>query len=178
MVGEIRDQETCRIALQAALTGHLVFSTVHTNDAPSAFTRLLDLGVPEYLLNAALLSVMAQRLVRRLCPSCSVESDASEDLIEKYQLAKLMTRFNIEQPNLCKPVGCEACNHTGYRGRLAVIEYLQVEDRLKAIPKDDQFLRQARQLNHERGFRTLMEDGMLRALGGETTPAEVARVCG
>jgi len=178
MVGEIRDQETCRIALQAALTGHLVFSTVHTNDAPSAFTRLLDLGVPEYLLNAALLSVMAQRLVRRLCPSCSVLSENPGELINKYQLAGLMEQSDIDQPQLRQAVGCEDCNHTGYRGRIAVIEYLQVEDRLKALPKDDQFLSRARDLNRERGFRTLMEDGMLRALRGDTTPKEVARVCG
>jgi general secretion pathway protein E len=178
MVGEIRDQETCRIALQAALTGHLVFSTVHTNDAASAFTRLLDLGVPEYLLNAALLSVMAQRLVRRLCPDCSVQSDAQKEVIDKYQLSELMTRFNVDKPQLRKVVGCESCNHTGYRGRIAIIEYLQVEDRLKAISKDDQFLSNARQLNIERGFRSLIEDGMLRALQGETTPEEVARVCG
>ena len=178
MVGEIRDQETCRIALQAALTGHLVFSTVHTNDAASAFTRLLDLGVPEYLLNAALLSVMAQRLVRRLCPDCSVPSDSQKEVIDEYQLSQLMTRFHVDQPQLRKAVGCESCNHTGYRGRIAIIEYLQVEDRLKAIPKDDQFLSNARQLNTERGFRSLIEDGMLRALQGETTPEEVARVCG
>ena len=178
MVGEIRDQETCRIALQAALTGHLVFSTVHTNDAASAFTRLLDLGVPEYLLNAALLSVMAQRLVRRLCPDCSVPNDSQKEVIDEYQLSELMTRFHVDKPQLRKAVGCESCNHTGYRGRIAIIEYLQVEDRLKAIPKDDQFLSNARQLNTERGFRSLIEDGMLRALQGETTPEEVARVCG
>jgi general secretion pathway protein E len=178
MVGEIRDQETCRIALQAALTGHLVFSTVHTNDAASAFTRLLDLGVPEYLLNAALLSVMAQRLVRRLCQDCSVPSDSQREIVDEYQLSGLISRFNVDQPQLRKAVGCESCNHTGYRGRIAIIEYLQVEDRLKVIPKDDQFLSSARQLNAERGFRSLIEDGMLRALQGETTPEEVARVCG
>jgi general secretion pathway protein E len=178
MVGEIRDQETCRIALQAALTGHLVFSTVHTNDAASAFTRLLDLGVPEYLLNAALLSVMAQRLVRRLCPDCSVPSQSPEYIIEEYQLSAIITSFVVEQPQLRTPVGCQSCNGTGYKGRIAVIEYLQVDDRLKSIPKDEQFLSQARQLNAERGFRSLVEDGMLRALRGETTPEEVARVCG
>jgi len=178
MVGEIRDQETCRIALQAALTGHLVFSTVHTNDAASAFTRLLDLGVPEYLLNAALLSVMAQRLVRRLCDACAVSSKGQEDLIEEHQLGDLMRRFGIKEPAFREPVGCDACNHTGYRGRIAIIEYLQVEDSLKALPKDDQFLQKARQLNSDRGFRSLAEDGMLRAIRGETTPDEVARVCG
>lgn len=178
MVGEIRDEETCKIALQAALTGHLVFSTVHTNDAASAFTRLLDLGVPEYLLNAALLSVMAQRLVRRLCPDCSVPADAPAELIAEHHLQGLMGRFDFEEPNLRKPVGCEACSHTGYRGRIAILEYLQVDDHLKAIPKDEQFLTHARQLSAKRGFRSLMEDGMLRALRGETTVEEVTRVCG
>lgn len=178
MVGEIRDEETCKIALQAALTGHLVFSTVHTNDAASAFTRLLDLGVPEYLLNAALLSVMAQRLVRRLCPDCSAPCESTSEVISEYQLEGLMGRFAVTEPNLRKPVGCESCSHTGYRGRIAIIEYLQVDDTLKAIPKNDQFLTTARQLSAERGFRSLMEDGMLRALRGETTPEEVARVCG
>ena len=178
MVGEIRDQETCRIALQAALTGHLVISTVHTNDAASAFTRLLDLGVPEYLLNAALLSVMAQRLVRRLCPHCAVSAEAPQTLIEKYKLAEIADRFGMEKPELREPVGCDICNHTGYLGRIAIIEYLQVEESLKSIPKDDQFLSRARELNSDRGFRSLIEDGMLRALRGETTPYEVARVCG
>ena len=178
MVGEIRDEETCKIALQAALTGHLVFSTVHTNDAASAFTRLLDLGVPEYLLNAALLSVMAQRLVRRLCPDCSASADTPADLIAEHQLEGLVERFEFDEPNLRKPVGCDACSFTGYRGRIAILEYLQVDDRLKAIPKDDQFLTQARQLSAQRGFRSLMEDGMLRALRGETTVEEVTRVCG
>jgi general secretion pathway protein E len=155
-----------------------VFSTVHTNDAASAFTRLLDLGVPEYLLNAALLSVMAQRLVRRLCDACAVSSKGQEDLIEEHQLGDLMRRFGIKEPSFREPKGCDACNHTGYRGRIAIIEYLQVEDSLKALPKDDQFLQKARQLNSDRGFRSLAEDGMLRAIRGETTPDEVARVCG
>ena len=178
MVGEIRDQETCKIALQAALTGHLVFSTVHTNDAASAFTRLLDLGVPEYLLNAALLSVMAQRLVRRLCPHCSTAHSEPSEMIAEYQLENLIERFNVDEPRLRQPVGCEICSYTGYRGRIAILEYLQVDDRLKSIPKDDQFLIQARELSAKRGFRTLMEDGMLRALLGETTIEEVTRVCG
>ena len=178
MVGEIRDQETCRIALQAALTGHLVFSTVHTNDAASAFTRLLDLGVPEYLLNAALLSVMAQRLVRRLCTECALPVEGVSDLIEEFQLGPLIQRFGSEQVNFKSAVGCDACDYTGYHGRIALIEYLPVDDGLKALPKDDQFLLKARSLNSDRGFRSLMEDGMLRALRGETTPEEVTRVCG
>ena len=98
--------------------------------------------------------------------------------IEKYGLAELADRFGVEKPALREPVGCDVCNHTGYLGRIAIIEYLQVEESLKSIPKDDQFLSRARQLNSDRGFRSLIEDGMLRALRGETTPYEVARVCG
>lgn len=178
MVGEIRDPETCKIALQAALTGHLVFSTVHTNDAASAFTRLLDLGVPEYLLNAALLSVLAQRLVRKLCTKCSQPVGNSENLIESYGLSELIARFDINKPDLRRAVGCDVCNHTGFLGRIAIIEYLQVDDAFKAIPKDEQFLLEARKLSKERGFRSLYEDGMLRAILGQTTPGEVTRVCG
>ena len=178
MVGEIRDPETCKIALQAALTGHLVFSTVHTNDAASAFTRLLDLGVPEYLLNAALLSVLAQRLVRKLCASCSQPVLSGESLVESYGLSELMARFDIDTPDLRQAVGCELCNYTGFHGRIAIIEYLQVDDAFKAIPKDEHFLLGARKLREQRGFRSLYEDGMLRALLGQTTPEEVTRVCG
>lgn len=180
MVGEIRDEETCRIALQAALTGHLVFSTVHTNDAASAFTRLLDLGVPEYLLNAALVSVMAQRLVRRLCSHCSERYSESEscDLVREYDLEGIINRAGLKDVALSRSIGCDACNFTGYFGRIAIIEYMPVNDALKSMPKDDQFLANARRLNSEQGFRSLLEDGMLRALRGETTPEEVARVCG
>ena len=178
MVGEIRDAETSRIALQSALTGHLVFSTVHTNDAPSAFTRLLDLGVQEYLLNAALVSILAQRLVRRVCEHCVETSDSMDEDMARYGLNELAARFSIEVPTLVKAAGCEACNHSGYQGRLAVIEYLRVDDHIKQLPKDDQFLAAAAQSNRERGFRNLFEDGALRALMGETTLEEVLRVCG
>ena len=178
MVGEIRDAETSRIALQSALTGHLVFSTVHTNDAASAFTRLLDLGVQEYLLNAALVSILAQRLVRRICEHCAEPSDSMDEDIARYGLGALIERFSIDNPRLLKAKGCEACNHTGYQGRLAVIEYLRVDDHIKQLPKNDQFLAAAAQSNRDRGFRNLFEDGAVRALMGQTTLEEVLRVCG
>jgi len=178
MVGEIRDAETSRIALQSALTGHLVFSTVHTNDAASAFTRLLDLGVQEYLLNAALVSILAQRLVRRICEHCAETSDSMDEDIARYGLHTLVERFSIDNPRLLKAKGCEACNHTGYQGRLAVIEYLRVDDHIKQLPKNDQFLAAAAQSNRDRGFRNLFEDGAVRALMGQTTLEEVLRVCG
>ena len=178
MVGEIRDRETCQIAMQAALTGHLVFSTVHTNDAPSAFTRLLDLGVEEFLLNAALVSILAQRLARRLCDDCAIPSKGQAELFEEYNLSKLTERFGLVDWQLRIAKGCEQCANTGYRGRLAIIEYLRCDDGLRAIPKDDQFLVNAKNYNESRGGRDLIEDGLLKALQGKTTLEEVYRVCG
>ena len=178
MVGEIRDKETCQIAMQAALTGHLVFSTVHTNDAPSAFTRLLDLGVEEFLLNAALVSIMAQRLARKLCDHCAVPVADPKAIFAEYNLAPLAKQFDVKKWTLMNAVGCEHCGHTGYKGRLAIIEYLRCDDHLRTIPKDDQFLINAKNYNRSRGGRDLLEDGMLKVLHGKTTVEEVYRVCG
>ena len=178
MVGEIRDRETCQIAMQASLTGHLVFSTVHTNDAPSAFTRLLDLGVEEFLLNAALVSIIAQRLARRLCSNCAAPAPDSEILFEEYHLSALTKRFGLTDWKLMCANGCEECANTGYVGRLAIIEYLRCDEQLRAIPKDDQFLINAKAHNRSRGCRDLIEDGLLKALQGMTTIEEVYRVCG
>lgn len=178
MVGEIRDRETCQIAMQAALTGHLVFSTVHTNDAASAFTRLLDLGVEEFLLNAALVSIIAQRLARQLCSICATPAPDSAALFEEYNLSDLAERFDLQDWQLKSAVGCDACSNTGYVGRIAIIEYLRCDDQLRAIPKDDQFLTNAKNYNRSRGGRDLIEDGLLKALQGKTTIEEVFRVCG
>jgi len=178
MVGEIRDKETCQIALQAALTGHLVFSTVHTNDAASAFTRLLDLGVEEFLLNAALLSVMAQRLARKLCPYCSVPLENTASVVKEYGLKKLAKRFDVRNISLKQAVGCEDCGFTGFKGRIAIIEYLPCDEEIRAMPKDDQFLVNAKNYNNRRGGRDLIEDGLLKAIEGKTTVEEVFRACG
>ena len=178
MVGEIRDRETCQIAMQAALTGHLVFSTVHTNDAPSAYTRLLDLGVEEFLLNAALISIIAQRLVRKLCPHCAQPSYQAEKLVSRYDLEPLATCFGLAQINLKDAVGCKHCDNTGYSGRIAVLEYLRCDDQIRVIPKDDQFLAAAKAHNKAQGGRNLLEDGLLKAMAGNTTIEEVLRVCG
>ena len=180
MVGEIRDQETARIAMQSALTGHLVFSTVHTNDAPSAYTRLIDLGAEEYLLNAAIVSIIAQRLARKICPHCSVPHPEREELINKYQLQELAQRMglNSSEINLRQAQGCEQCNHNGYKGRMAVIEYLRCDDVIRAIPKDAQFIEKARQHNRQLGRRNLLDDGLFRAMQGKTTIDEVIRVSG
>ena len=178
MVGEIRDKETCQIAMQAALTGHLVFSTVHTNDAASAFTRLLDLGVEEFLLNAALISIIAQRLVRKLCVHCAQPAENSQALITQYGLAELAKRFELPSINLQQCKGCDQCSQTGFTGRIAVLEYLACDEHLKTIPKDDQFLANAKAYNRDNGGRDLLEDGLLKAMQGLTTVDEVLRVCG
>ena len=178
MVGEIRDKETCQIAMQAALTGHLVFSTVHTNDAPSAFTRLLDLGVEEFLLNAALISIMAQRLARKLCVHCASSVENPQALFDEHNLEGLAKRCGMKTWSLLKANGCDECSHTGYKGRVAIIEYLRCDEHLRSIPKDEQFLSKAKHYNRERGGRDLVEDGFLKALQGKTTIEEVFRTCG
>lgn len=178
MVGEIRDQVTCQIAMQAALTGHLVFSTVHTNDAPSAYTRLLDLGVEEFLLDAALVSIIAQRLVRKLCEKCSMPASDATTLIDQYQLEGLAERAGVEHMDLRVPVGCEHCGGAGYSGRVAVIEYLRCDESIRSIPKDDQFLMKVKDLNLQTGSRELLQDGLLKAIKGVTSIDEVLRVCG
>jgi general secretion pathway protein E len=172
MVGEIRDKETASIAMQSALTGHLVFSTVHTNDAPSAYTRLVDLGVEEFLLNAAIVSVMAQRLVRKICPHCSIEHPNKDKLIEVYSLEQYPGAITLKQAK-----GCPECSHSGYRGRMSIMEYLRCDESIRALSKDHYFIPEARRLNKVNGNRTLLEDGLFKACKGLTTIDEVLRVC-
>lgn len=178
MIGEIRDQETARIAMQSALTGHLVFSTVHTNDAPSAYTRLLDLGVEEFLLNAALVSIIAQRLARKICPHCAVSVRNSQELVDKYQLQPLAQACGIDNINLLTANGCHECSNTGYKGRMAVIEYLRSDTKVRSMAKDENFIENAKAYNKSIGNRTLLEDGLVKAMQGLTTIDEVIRVCG
>jgi general secretion pathway protein E len=177
MLGEIRDKETAQIAMQSALTGHLVFSTVHTNDAPSAYTRLLDLGAEEYLLNAAIVSIVAQRLVRKLCEHCSVPDPQQVEKVSLYKLHDIAKKYGHDI-HLKQSVGCEHCAHTGYRGRVAVVEYLRCDEAIKALPKDENFPSKAWKLNQERGGRTLLQDGLVKAILGQTTIDEVIRVAG
>ncbi|MBF0370845.1 MAG: Flp pilus assembly complex ATPase component TadA [Magnetococcales bacterium] len=178
MVGEIRDGETARIALQSALTGHLVFSTVHTNDTPTAFVRLLDLGVEEYLLNAAIHAILAQRLVRRICPECSAPDPKADELIKRHHLQALAAKWQVDKIQLHRGVGCDHCAGSGYRGRIAVIEYLPCDETLRAIPYDGEFLAKAHAHMQAQGFRNLMEDGLYKVLLGVTTVDEVLRVAG
>ncbi|MDI4652086.1 MULTISPECIES: GspE/PulE family protein [Pseudoalteromonas] len=180
MLGEIRDKKTAQIALQSALTGHLVFSTVHTNDAASAYTRLIDLGVDEFLLEAALISIVAQRLARKLCSHCSIPDENAELKLQQPVISKLIKEYNLDLKNSClhEPVGCNFCSGTGYKGRVALIEYLKCNEELAELDKDAKFLSKARKLNKENGFRNLLADGILKALKGQTTIEEVLRVAG
>ena len=140
--------------------------------------RLLDLGVEEFLLNAAVVSIIAQRLVRRVCSSCATPPEDSQAIKEEFGLRQLSERFGIAELLLLEANGCDKCAHTGYNGRLAVVEYLQCDDYLRSLSKDDQFLKLAKDHNKSRGGRNLLEDGLLKVILGQTTIEEVYRVCG
>lgn len=175
MIGEIRDIETARIAMQASLTGHLVFSTVHTNDAPSAFTRLLDLGIEEFLLNAAIVSVIAQRLVRKLCVHCRRGVSHIPDGVNRHEVELLAERLKFE-PTIYEAEGCNRCDGSGYSGRIAIMEYMRYDGGLKSMEKDQRFVQSARLYLRENRVRNLYEDAMLKALRGVTTFQEAIRV--
>ncbi|MEE8189586.1 MAG: type II secretion system ATPase GspE [Kiloniellales bacterium] len=173
MVGEIRDVETAEIAIQAALTGHLVLSTLHTNDAAGTIARLLDMGVEEYLLTSTLNGVAAQRLVRTLCSHCRVQARAMPELVEQLRLSRYTQDKDIV---LYQPRGCGECNDTGYFGRSSVSEVLVVSDEIRRL-----ILRRAEVMELHRaavaeGMQTMYDDGMQKALAGLTTVEEVLRV--
>jgi general secretion pathway protein E len=170
MVGEIRDIATAEMAVQAALTGHLVFSTLHTNDAPSAITRLMELGVPNYLVNATMLGVLAQRLVRTLCPHCK----APDDSITREQLGEFVKPWQITgSVRAYKPVGCVDCRMTGYRGRMGLYELLTVGEGFKALVNREPNLAGLRRQAVTDGMRPLRLAGALRVAEGLTTIDEV-----
>ncbi|MCR8922106.1 GspE/PulE family protein [Dasania sp. GY-MA-18] len=172
MVGEIRDLETAEMAIQAALTGHLVLSTLHTNDAPSAITRLLELGVPAYLLKATLLGVMAQRLVRTLCPDCK-----EPDSIDEKAWQQLTTPWKAALPKqIFKPVGCLECRNTGYKGRQGLYEILPLSDDIQDLLDGDISIRNIRNQGIREGMHTLRLSGAQKVAAGMTTVAEVMRV--
>lgn len=173
MVGEIRDLETAEMAVQASLTGHLVISTLHTNDAPSAVTRLLDLGVPPYLISSTLLGVMAQRLVRTLCPHCKEEHD-----LEDEAAWKLLTHpWKGSMPKrVCHPVGCLECRDTGYMGRMGVYESFLVSNQMKELIGTGAPLDQLRRQAYKEGMHSLRLSGAQKVASGFTTIEEVLRV--
>jgi general secretion pathway protein E len=170
MVGEIRDLATAEMAVQAALTGHLVFSTLHTNDAPSAITRLMELGIPSYLVNAVMLGVLAQRLVRTLCPQCKEPDDS----ITREKLAELVTPWQITGAvRAYKPVGCVDCRMTGYMGRMGLYELLQVSEAFKTQVTKEPNTGMLRRQGVADGMRPLRLAGTLRVAEGVTTIEEV-----
>ncbi len=171
LVGEIRDLETAQIAIQASLTGHLVFSTLHTNDAPSSILRLMDLGVESFLLTATLEAIIAQRLVRRVCAGCKENFMPSEE-----QLMELSLRpQDVANRTFARGSGCEKCNKTGYKGRLALYEIMSMDDTLRELVMTQASTAVLKMEARKRGMRTLRESGMLSIYDGQTTIEEVVR---
>ncbi|CAN0366721.1 unnamed protein product, partial [Discosporangium mesarthrocarpum] len=172
MVGEIRDVDTAQIAVQAALTGHLVLSTLHTNSAAGSVTRLVEMGLEPYLLNSTLCGVVAQRLVRKLCPQCRKPHPLSGSMIKEFDLAA----YVADGHQFYEAVGCEACGDTGYAGRECIAEILTLDDDIRKMvlerASESQILKSAM----ASGMRTMFLDGMMKALRGETTAEEVMRV--
>lgn len=181
MVGEIRDNETAEIAVHAALTGHLVLSTLHTNDAPTAIPRLVDMNIPPFLLTATLNVVIAQRLVRKICKDCIESYEASESLYETINQQLKILKGEGVQPYKSKQFyrgkGCKACNYTGFRGRLAIYEILDINEEVREyIQRVDFSLDGLKNIAFKRGMKTMFEDGLLKSELGLTTVEEVLRV--
>ncbi|RKY14603.1 MAG: type II secretion system protein GspE [Planctomycetota bacterium] len=171
LVGEIRDLETAEIAIQASLTGHVVFSTLHTNDAPSAIIRMLDLGVEPFLLAATLEAVIAQRLVRKICPNCRVEYEPSEEELLELELRP----EEVEGKKFYYGRGCEQCNGIGYKGRTAIFEIMLMTEDLRQLVLENPSLDTLRQAAREAGMKTLRDSGLLAIYDGITTIEEVVR---
>jgi general secretion pathway protein E len=173
MIGEMRDLETAKIAVQSALTGHLVLSTLHTNDAAGGVTRLLDMGLEEYLLSSTVNGILAQRLVRKLCPQCKQGQPAPPELVAELNLRRYQPEGDI---TLFKPVGCAACGGLGYRGRMAIIEFLPMTDPIRKLIMAHEEAGEIHKLAIEEGMRTMYEDGLDKVVNGITTLEEVLRV--
>ena len=171
MVGEIRDKETAEIAIQASLTGHLVFSTLHTNDAPGAVTRLIDMGVEPFLISSTIEAVLGQRLVRTICANCRQPYQPDRDVLERLGL----TEAQVEGRPFFHGVGCMQCNETGYRGRRGIYEYLRVSDPIRELINERKPTIIIRDKAVELGMRTLREDGIRCILDGHTTVEEVLK---
>jgi type IV pilus assembly protein PilB len=172
MVGEIRDPETAEIGVRAALTGHLVLSSIHTNDAPSALTRLVDMGVAPYVTSSALLAVVAQRLARRLCPKCKTPVEVPVDAL----VGLGMDSKRAAKAKIYGPVGCDSCFDTGYRGRVGLFELMVMDDDLRKLFLHEAASEQLRVLAIEHGMRTLRDDAVDKVAGGVTSLQEIARV--
>ena len=174
MVGEVRDLPTAEMAVQAALTGHLVFTTLHTNDAPSAIMRLMELGIPPYLINATVLGVLAQRLVRTLCPVCRVREDDADTTASREALTELVKPWQVSgKYRPYRPVGCVDCRMTGYHGRMGLYELLVVTETFKSKVSREPVLEALRSQAVKDGMRPLRLAGAARVAEGLTTMDEV-----
>ena len=167
-MGEIRDRETAEIAINASLTGHMVFSTLHTNDAAGAFPRLTDMGVEPFLIASAVAGVMGQRLTRRLCPKCMRQAPLD---MKYYDLS-----YPPESQSVFEPVGCEFCSKTGYKGRRAIFEVLEVDEDIESAVIKRQNATQIRDISLSKGMKTLREDGWHKVFKGVTSVKEIMRV--
>jgi general secretion pathway protein E len=173
MIGEMRDTETAKIAVQSALTGHLVLSTLHTNDAAGSITRMLDMGVEDYLLASTVNAVMAQRLVRNLCPACREPYAPAPEEARHWRLERFTSGG---EPVLHRAVGCEQCDGIGYRGRSAIVELLVMSEPIRRLVLAHAEAGQIAQQAAAEGTRSMFEDGLAKALAGKTTVEEVLRV--
>jgi type II secretory ATPase GspE/PulE/Tfp pilus assembly ATPase PilB-like protein len=173
LVGEIRDLEVAEIAIQAALTGHLVFSTLHTNDAPGAITRLIDMGVKPFLVASSIQAVMAQRLVRVLCPKCKVPDNEPDQMWLK--LCGISAK-ELDGKQIMKPKGCDYCSNTGFRGRLGIFEMMVMNSELRTLAFERVATNKIRKAALASGMKSLLQDGKLKVLNGTTTAEEIVKV--
>ncbi len=172
LVGEIRDLEVGEVAIQAALTGHLVFSTLHTNDAPSAITRLIDMGIKPFLVASSIQAIMAQRLIRVICEECK-EDEPSPD---RHMMKLLgMTKKDMEGKTIKRGAGCKRCNNVGFRGRIGIFEMMQMTNQVRELAFNRASTSQVRQAARNAGMRSLVQDGKIKILRGVTTLEEIAR---
>ncbi len=181
LVGEIRDQETASIACHAALTGHLVFSTLHTNDAIGAIPRLVDMGIQPSIIAPAINIAMAQRLVRRLCPKCAKPIKITSELKTKIENVMKNLPESIRRPipnEILESQGCPACNRTGFKGRIAVYEVFKIDSEVEKLVVSYPTITDLRELARKKGSTTMQEDALFRVLEGITTIAEAEGVIG
>ncbi|MEO1130553.1 MAG: ATPase, T2SS/T4P/T4SS family, partial [Planctomycetota bacterium] len=171
LVGEIRDEETAQLAVQASLTGHLVFSTLHTNDAPSSIIRLLDLGLESFLLTATIEAIVAQRLVRTICPKCKEQYAPTEEQLMELEL----TPDDVQGRTFFRGRGCDTCHGSGYKGRTAIYEIMGMDDGMRDLVMKQASTAVLRDEARKRGMRTLRESGLLAIYEGLTTIDEVVR---
>ncbi len=172
LVGEMRDSETASMGIQASLTGHLVFSTLHTNDAPSAVTRMVDMGVPGYLVASSVVAILAQRLVRTICPKCRHKHVPPQHVLQEFML----TEEEIAGANFMKGRGCNSCQRTGFKGRLGIFELLLIDSKVRELIFNSATTAEIRKYAISKGMKTLYSDGVDKVLNGVTTFEEIARV--